>query len=727
MDFELYIRIPQKMFSFNMAVIGKIRKQSGLLMILIGGALALFILGDLVNSNSVLFGGTSNEVGEINGSKISYTEFETKVQNFLANRFAGRSIDEATRLQVREQVWNQIIRENVLLPQYKDLGLSVSSDELFYIIQNDPNNANLRSYFSNPQTGQIFEQFANPNGSLNSQAVINYLNNILNVAQDTDQGVADARNSWKQLEQGIKQDLLDNKYNNLITKGMYVTSIEAQDDAVEKADRVSFSYIAKLYSTVEDSEVSYTDADISAYYNEHKGDAQFKQDEPVRTAEYIVFDVKASEDDVKNIYAQLNDLKTAFETSTDDTLFVNENGTTPFNIKWVSAGNFPANVDSTIMTAEINQLVGPFRNGERFELVKVTNRKSSADSVKARHILIPIDSTGIDAAKAKADSIKKVIKKQDNFADMATQFSNDPGSKEQGGDLGWFTEGRMVPAFNDACFEGNEGDMPVVETQFGIHIIEILEKTAPKEKVLVAVVDNTIEPSNATYQKVYSQASSFAINNDNAEKFVAEGEALNIQTAPTVRQNDPSMMGMENSRSIVRWVFENEVGSVCSEPFDLQDKFVVALIKESREKGVLPLDVAKPQIIQEVIKEKKAEKIMAEMQNETDLNALASKTGTAVQIANDVTFSSFSIPGIGNEQELLGMAFTLGQGNTSVPVKGTRGVYVIKVNNVVNTDPSNLNTSKIQLEANIAGNSRFASFAALKEMSDITDNRAKFY
>ena len=709
-----------------MAVIGKIRKQSGLLMIIIGGALALFILGDLLNSNSMLLGGQSNEVGEINGSKISYTEFETKVQNFLANRFGGRSVDEATRLQVREEVWNQIIRERILLPQYEDLGLSVSKDELFYVIQNDPNNPNLKSYFSDPQTGQVIPQFANQFGGLNSSAVIDYLNNLLNLSEGTEEGVQQARNQWKQLENGIREDLLDNKYNNILSKGMYVTKLEAEDDAIEKADRVSFSYVAKFYNTIEDSEVAYTDADLKDYYNSHINDAEFQQKEPVRAIDFIVYDIKPSEEDVINNQNSLANIKQSFEVSTDDTLFVNENASTPMNIKWVKAGSFPTMVDSTIMTAELGTVVGPFQNGEQYELVKVMNQKLTSDSVKARHILIRVDSLGAEIAEAKADSIANVAKKQKNFEELAGQFSTDPGSKDKGGDLGWFTEGRMVPEFNDACFNGKVGDMPIVKTQFGYHIIEILEKTTPREKVLVAIVDNKIEPSDATFQNTYNTASAFSINNNTAENFKKEGDLAGIQIAPSVRKNDPSMMGMENSRQIVKWAFENEVGSV-SQPFDLQDKYVVALIKESREKGAVPFELAKPQIIQKVINEKKAEKIINDMNGQTDLNALASATGGTVQLANDVTFSSFSIPGIGVEQELLGIAFTLDKGKSSLPVKGNRGVYVIRVDNVVNNDVNNLSPNKIQLESSIAGNARFASFAALKEISDIVDNRSNFY
>lgn len=710
-----------------MAVIGKIRKQSGLLMILIGGAMVAFILGDLLGSgSSLLGGGTPNEVGEINGTKISYAQFENQVEQFLISRYGGRSVDEQTRQQVRNQVWNQIIREEILHPQYKDLGLIVSNEEVIYNIKNNPNNGTLRSYFSNPQTGQIVERFANPDGSLNSKAVFNYLDQVLNQGDPSDQNVRDAKNAWTQLESGIKQELLDNKYATLINKGLYVTNLEAQDDATDNANKVNFSYVAKLYSTIKDAEVSYTDADLKKYYNEHKNEALFEQNEAVRAADYVVFEVLASAEDKKNLEKELADLRTSFETSQDDTLYINENSDTPMNLKWASEGTFPTNVDSNIMIAEVGTVIGPFLNGEKFELVKIKDRKISSDSVKARHILLPADTNDINITMEKADSLKKVIKKKNNFAELATEFSIDNGSKVNGGDLGWFTEGRMVPEFNDACFNGEAGDLVVIKTQFGVHLIEIQEKTAPKEKTLVAVVDNKIEPSNATFQKAYNKASSFSINNNSAEKFAEAGKEFGVIPAPSLRKNDPTMMGFENSRSLVKWVFESKVGDV-SEPFDLQDKYVVVLTKENREKGVLPFEVAKTQIEQAVIQEKKAEKIMAEMKGQTDLNSLAAKVGSSVQNANDVNFASFSVQGIGVEPELQGIAFTLGQGNTSVPIKGKRGVYVIRIDNESKADASSLSMNKAQIESNYKGRSRYESFVALRDKTDIKDNRIKFY
>jgi peptidyl-prolyl cis-trans isomerase D len=386
---------------------------------------------------------------------------------------------------------------------------------------------------------------------------------------------------------------------------------------------------------------------------------------------------------------------------------------------------FPIPFDTLIAAGQVGDVFGPFENGANFELVKIVNVKMGPDSVKASHILLPIE-VDETTTKAKMDSIKSVIEANNNFAEMASQFSQDPGSASQGGDLGWFTEGQMVPSFNDACFNGKTGDLVIVTSQFGVHLINIVEQTTPKQKVLTAVITNTIEASQATYEKAYNEASTFAITNNDAEKFMAASEEMNRMEAPDLRPNDLTLMGRPNSRQVVRWVFESEVGEV-STPFETNNEFVVALITEMKQEGILPLEMVEDQVRTEVIKEKKAA-ILSEKMNNPDIKKVAEAIGKPTEEAMQIPFSSFSIPGLGNEQKLLGMAFSLEAGQTSKPIVGDRGVFVIMVNSKNVPDQVTVEEGKrMGLMAGFQNRAAFEPFNAMKSNSEIVDNRYTFF
>lgn len=732
---ELYIRSPQKWTDYKMAIISKIRKQSTILLIAIGGAMVLFVMGDLLTSNTLFMFSSQNEVGEINGSKISYKDFEIRYQRAAQMQFREKAPDASQQVQLREQVWAEMIRENVYAQQFSKLGLKVSDEEVFNVIKNEPFNPIVRSYFTNPQTGQVFEQFANPDGSLNTSAITGYFQQVLNADPNEDPNVVNARLSYQMFKSGLFESIIDSKYFNILAKGMHISSEDLQTEINNNSKLANISFVAKLYSAEGDENFEPTEDELKKYYNQHKNDAQFKQTEDLVSLEYVSFEINPSADDEKALFNELQNLIEDFKTADDDTIFIAENGDRPFNFMWTSGGDFPENIDSSLLTAEVASVFGPIRNENEFQLIKIIDSKMGSDSVRARHILLAIEEGDTAAALAKVDSLKAVIKKNKNFEDIASQFSIDQGSAVNGGDLDWFTEGRMVPQFNDACFNGKAGDMPVVTTQFGVHLIEIQEKTTEKRKVNLAIVSRLIEPSEETYQNIYNTASSFQINSREGDKFSENANEFGLMQAPSVRKDDQTVMGMKNSREIVRWAFKAKPGEV-SQVYDLGESYVVARLVEVRRKGILPLDMVKDQVRVAVINKKKAEKFKSEMDGVTDLNALAQKLGVNVQNANDINFASFSIPSIGTEPELQGIIFSLQPGQISKPIEGKRGVYVMRVENFneqgadafeIREQLVRNRDSKIGSSFPGMGSSPTEAYKTLREMADIQDNRASFY
>jgi peptidyl-prolyl cis-trans isomerase D len=697
-----------------MAVIGKIRKQSTILLIAIGGAMVLFVLGDLFTSGSTFFAGPNDEVGEIDGKKVSIKEFEMRMAQAVQNRFGG-NVDEETRVQLRDQIWDEIVRENVIAPQMEELGLSVSDQELFYVIKNDPQNPILRSYFSNPQTGRLYQQFANPDGTINSDRVIAYFQNVLNGDPSQDENVLQAQQSFQVLKKNLRSSILDEKYASLLGKSIYATSLEIEKKSEESSKSMSISYAAKYFNEMDDSKYEPTESEMKSYYSENKNEARFKQEEPLRSLQYVTFEVLPTADDTNRLRTELEEVKKAFSYAEDDTLFVNENSDTPFNIRWTTGTNLPQGMDSLVMNASKDSIFGPYRNENKFELLKVKDFKQAPDSVKASHILLSAEQVDTATARQRLDSLRTVIRENDNFAQLASQYSMD-GSRTKGGDLGWFAEGQMVPAFSN-------GDMPIVASQYGMHLIKITDQTDDVKKALVAIIDNMIEPGERTFQDVYAEASSFAINNNNADKFMENGEKFGIAKAPSVRPNDRTLMGIEGSREIVQWAYGAEVGAV-SDVFDLQDQYVVALLSEVREKGILPFDLVKDNVKLAVLNQKKTSAAKEMVENNQDLESIAQKWDGIVQQSEPFTFADFTISGIGVEPKIQGTAYALQPKSVSEPIEGQRAVYVIRLDNTQKV-PSSVTRSSI--EQRYSRRAGVSAKNAIKENAQIEDNRAQFY
>jgi len=708
-----------------MAVIGKIRKQSTFLLIAIGGAMVLFVLGDLLTGNSIFFSGPDTEVGVINGTKITYAEFEQRVQRALQMQFPSASPNDQQRSQVREQVWTDLIREYAYQPEFSALGIGASDNELFDVIKNDPSNPLIRQYFSNPQTGQVYDQFRSPNGQINTQAIINYFKQVLAVDPSQNPEAAGAKMSYLLFKKSLRESVVDQKFATLIQKGLYVPKSQVAILQSEKGKEVSFKFAVKYYASMIDSAYEPSESEMKAYYGAHKTDAQFQQTETVRSLDYVVFNVSPTAKDIESAENELVALKEDFKAAPDDTLFVNETSDTPFNFKWITAGQLPQAFDTIVMTAQAGEVVGPFRNGNKYELYKINTTKVGPDSAQARHILIQPTDADTTIAKALADSLLNEVNGGADFAELAQEFSVDPGSAANGGDLGWFTEGRMVKPFNDACFEGKVGDIKLVRSQFGYHVIEVTELTKPVEKVYAAIVDNNIEPLEETYQNMYNTASKFQIENKSGGTTYEEAaQDLGLMQAPALRAADRTMMGLDNSRQIVRWAYESELGDV-SQVFDLGDQYVVARLNEVKEEGTLSFDQAKDLIRTEVIKEKKAEEIMADISGMNNLSDVAKKLGTPVQDVATLQFDAFSVPGVGVEPKLIGKVFTLDAGQMSVPIAGNSGVFVVQVSDYKEL-PSD-GTEKLQLERNYQSRASFEAQNALRENASIEDKRASFY
>ena len=704
-----------------MATLQKIRNRGGLMVaIVIGLALGAFILGDMLNSGSKLMKPSQMKIAEINGESIQYPEFQKKIEE-LSEIYKMNSqknqIDENTGEQIREQVWQQYLQDNIIGKASEELGVTVTSQELFDLIQGNNPHPIIQQLFANPQTGTV-----------DKAAIIKYLKTL-------DSQSPERKAYWLFVEKQIKQDRQSTKYNDLISKGLYVTTQEAKQSLQDKNKNTNIQFVALNYSTIADATVNVSDSELKAYYNTHKD--EYKE-EKTRTFDYVAFEVTPSAADVVATQKWINDSKNDLVATTDNAQYINANSDVSFNPSFNKKEELSAELANWAFSAQVGSIYGPYLENNEYKLAKIDQFKMLPDSVQASHILIDPNKVGsVEKAKALADSLKRKIDLGGSFAEMAAKYSDDPGSKIKGGELGWFKRKQMVPEFEDAAFSGEINKLYVVETRYGYHIIKPTKKGKETNQVRLAILCKKIEPSTQTYQNVYTEAGKFASENQTADAFnkAVVTSKLTKKTA-VLKESDTNVLGLEQSRQLVRAAFTVEKGKMLvnnegSSIFEFGNKFVIGAISGATEEGPSSFEDAKPRVELAVRQDKKAQMLVEKMKNaasgQSNMEGIASKLSTDIKLASAVNFTSYSIPAVGFEPALVGAVCTLSEGKISEPIIGKNGVYIAKVMSVSTSNNNDLKGEKSRLAQTLSSRASSSAFESLKKMTAIVDKRSKFY
>jgi peptidyl-prolyl cis-trans isomerase D len=700
-----------------MTLLTKIRNRSGLLVTIIAIALLIFILESALESRKGLSASDRSKIAVINGKDVSIEEFQSKLEQAETNQKAQNqqtTIDENTRENLRAQVWNQVMLEYIVKPRYEKIGVAVSEDELFDMVQGKDPHPQIKQAFTDQKTNQF-----------NPANVINFLKNM-----EKDE-TGDTKNRWIVFEQAIKEERVSQKYTAMVKKGMYVTKAEAKRNYIGTSRTANLQYVAKKYSDIPDSTITVSEDDLKKYYNENKN--KYKQKETVRGIDYVEYNVIPSGEDRKLLAETLDKLKAEFSAAEVDSDFVNQNSDSRFVEKYIGANAGFMFFDSLSRSA-LGTVVGPYPEGNVFKIAKLSGSKMLPDSVKARHILISIENGDSKKAKDRADSLKSAIKGGKKFDELAKVFSKDPGSGAKGGDLGWFKEGMMVKPFNDACFEGKKGELQIVESQFGVHLIEVMDKGKESRRILISTVERTSAPSSTTYQFYYGKASEFAGKNNNKDLFekAAKEQGLNKRSAESLRETERNFNGIENARDVVRWAYGAKKDEV-SPVFQIGDRYIVAILTKIKEKGTLPLEEVKEQVELEAKKQKKAEKFMAEfeanMKSASTIEQLAQKMNLQLETANNQSFINGVLGNYGREAVIVGAAFGSKAKVLSKPSKGDNAVFVYIVTDFTEAQAStdNYKSNVTNVVNSVRQRVDYEIFEALKDKAEIEDRRATFF
>ncbi len=704
-----------------MAIIGNIRKHSGLAVIIIGVAIAAFVIGDFGKKTAR---GT-NDIGTVNGESIPYMDFNNKVEKNLEAQKENAGSDKITdqeTYQIRQSTWTASVKELLMGEEYDELGLTVTPEELFDQVQGKQPHRYILQYFKDPKTGQY-----------DPAMVLNYLKNLEKMEPK-------ARDQWLRFEKAIKDDRQETKFNNLLTKGYYVPKAFLKKDFINQTKALNVLVVSPDVTAISDSVIKLADADYQKYYDNNK--MYFFSEEASRDMDFVVFEVKPSDLDRKKTAEDVQQLFRDFQSSSDALNFATANSDSKVDTVFVPKGTYPQQLDSILFASKPGTYFAPFEFNNSWYMAKMIDMQERPDSMSGAQILVAYEGTGNEnikrtktQAKAKADSLVTVLKKNpEKFPEIAKTISDYPTAKDDAGDLKWFADGNPnFEPFFKAGLELKPKELKIVETRIGYSLFLLNDKSKPVTKVKSAVLTRAIEPSNQTYQDTYMKASAFAGQNKSPDAFekAAAEKGLQKRSAPNVREMDNSLMGFPSAREIVRWAFaeKTKVGEV-SPVFDVNGKYVIAILKSTSEKGQQPLEAIKQRIEPAVKKMKKidmqAEK-MKQFATVKDISELGIKLGAKVDTVV-LTFTGFSRAAIGREGELVGQLFTAKKGDLKGPLTGKFGAYYCYINDITEA-PEKEDFSGEYMQQLQSFNQRVsgAMYKALEKTAKITDNRLMFY
>jgi peptidyl-prolyl cis-trans isomerase D len=713
-----------------MSIIQKIRDKAAWLVFgLIAVSLIGFLLMDASVGNRRMAGSTSGTIGSVNGDKLDFADFEKQVsENEDRYKSQGYPVNDMLTQNIREEVWKEFEDNAVLATEYQKLGIEVTDKELNDMLVGPNALQEIKRAFTDPNTG-IFD-------SQQAAAKINQLRTIYRSNRKSDQNYALAQNFFEQAVPQFIKARLREKYISLVGLSTYVPKWMIEKTNSDNSQIASINYVKVPYQTIPDSTIKISDAEVQAYLDNHK--AQFQQEES-RAINYVSFSAAPTSGDSASIFQQVQTLKQEFGSTSDVESFMARNGTeTNYTDSYIAKSKLTGPRKDSIIAASKDAVIGPYLDGNNFVLARIMDIKTLPDSVHARHILVGLvdpktnqpkmdDTTG----KFKIDSLKSLIDKGQPFDSVAFHNSDDESSRIKGGDLGYFGQGQMVKEFNDYSFSGKKGEMKIVKTQFGYHLIEILDQKNFEPAYKIANFSRRIEPSQETDQNASGLASQFAGENRNKDSYDAAVKKENLRTsnAQDIKPADFNIQALGSSRSLVRWIYGAKLGEV-SESFPIGDKYVVAIVTEINQKGTISLAKARPMIEPILRNQKKAEIISTKIGTAATLESVASTMAQPVSHVDSIQFSSPYIPNVGPEPKVVGYSFDkqLAGKAVSVPVGGNEGVFVLKVENIsakanYNVDIEQARHSMLQSQESLI---QRAGADALKKKAKIEDDRGKF-
>ena len=702
-----------------MAVLGNLRKNSFVLIAVIGMALFAFVIAGVFDGSGFQ---SQEPIGKVNGEELSISDFRNQM-DVLKKSYNFNDLQALTT------AWDESVRIELLNQEINELGIGSSSDHLEYFLSQSP------SFNSD-------ERFINDAGLFDVNKFSNFISELKEINPE-------AYFQWSNQENQFNNQIKANTYFNLISSGLNSTFFEGKKQYSTSNSNANISFVKIPYSSIPDSLVSVKNSEISKYIKDNPED--FEQ-ESTRSIDYVIFDESPSKKDQNDLrlrlenllnqreeynqVSKLNEVVPGFLTTSDLELFLSENSDIPYDSIYRPKGFFSSDHAQMIFNLDNNQTYGPYTDGEFLKYSKMIDKKRNGN-VRASHILVSyqgaqgasseITRTKEDARKEARRILNLAKTNPDSFSSYALDFSDGP-SKSNGGDLGFFQEGMMVKPFNDYVFSNRVGRIGLVETDFGFHVIKVVAK---EDVVLVGTIGLKNIPSDRTSDSIFNIASKFEIDlgksidiNKTASDLDFEVKSLN-----SIGELDHDLPNMENQRRLVQWLFNEDSSIGDYKRFDLsQGGFVIVQINDKQDKGLMPARLATLTVTPILKNQKKAEMIISENKKYTTLEDLSASNNLEIINVSALNQITPVVSQAGFEPKLVGTAFGLEIGQTSNLIEGETGVYLVKLNSLNSVEEiESYSAFENQLTSKLRTNLDFNIVQSLKKSADVVDNRSDYY
>ncbi|MCC6722520.1 MAG: SurA N-terminal domain-containing protein [Bacteroidia bacterium] len=705
-----------------MAIIQKIQQKTGCLFLLILCALLIFVISDLIRTErGGIFGNNSLNVGEIRGEKVSYEEFNVRLNNMLdqlAQNNPDMKIDENVKSQYSEQAWNSFLQDKIFKVEYEKLGIQVSSDELADMTIGD-----------HPDE-QIVKAFTPEGGQFDKNRLIKFLQE--DIAADENKN-----RQWIQFEEGLIQNTMGKKYAAIVKGAAYTTKIEAKNQFADNNDKAMGSFVGIQYATIPDASIKISEDELKTELEKNK--AKYKQ-EASRDIEFVSFSILPTSEDsaVTKTWAYENYEK--LKIAKYDSVFINiMNSENPWDGAFKRVGSFDNTIEPQLFALDSGQMLGPLYKDGKYSIYKISKvRKDTAAIFKASHILVPLNGrTAADSINAqnRLNSILGEMKSGKLTFDQAA-LPNADGSGQVQGDLGYISPSStsVSKKFYETALRAPEGQLFVVADESGLHIGKV---TSPKSTkiIQVAILSQSITSGRNTIRNASEKANDFLTVARNAKDFgkVAESKGLSKRVAFGIKETDMTISGVTEPKQVIRWLYdkETEEGTV-SDMMSFEGSFMVIRCSKVKEEGTPKVSDIKTELELAVRNRKKAEKLEKKfrkaLEKSKTMEQLASNVGSVQMLIPEQLFGNDNIPGVGYDLKVLGTFFGISKNKFSPVIRGENGIYVVWLSNINKpqrpakwTDLQKGSLEQLRMEAD-AG-----VMDALRKNAKIKDERYKYF
>jgi len=702
-----------------MAILGNLRKNSFVLIAVIGMALFAFVIAGVFDGSGFQ---SPDPIGKVNGEELSITDFRNQM-DLLKKSYNFNDLQALTT------AWDESIRTKLLEQQIDELGIGSSIDHLEFFLSQSP------SFGSD-------ERFVNDAGQFDINKFSNFIAEIKEINPQS-------YLQWSSQENQFNEQIKVNTYFNLVASGLNSTFYQGKNQYLNSNSIADISFVKIPYSSISDSLVSVKNSEISKYIKENPGDFEQKS---TRDISYVTFTESPSNQDEmdlrnkmnsllndRNEYNQvskLNETLPGFLTTDDLEIFLTENSDVEYDSVYRPKGFYSSEHAQMIFNLNNNNTYGPYVDGDFLKISKMLDKKKNGN-VRASHILVSYNgSQGSNPqitrtkseARTEANRILRLVRSNpDNFSSYALEFSDGP-SKNNGGDLGFFQEGAMVKPFNDFVFTNRVGRTGLVETDFGYHVIKVVAK---EDVVKVGTLALRNIPSERTSDSIFNIASKFEIDlastsniNDTAKNLDFEVKSLN-----SIGELDHDLPEMESQRRLVQWLFNEETNINDYKRFDLSSGgYVIVQLTEKNEDGLMSPGLASINVLPILKNKKKAKIIIDKNRKYKSLEEIASNNNLEINNVSALNQSTPIVAQAGFEPKVIGTAFGLEINGISSLVEGESGVYMIKLNAL--KDPEEIESYSAfenQLTNKLRTNLDFNIIQSLKNSAEISDNRKGYY